>query len=554
MSKSRASRSLKLRFVPASALALALVIAASTVSAAYAAVLALAAVAAVYVAVGRAADKLSHITETARSAAMGDLTRRVDVGPDDALGDLGDAVNLMAANMKDTLAKAGELSGALARASREIADAHARMSEGALAQQKLTAEAALFAARMDSSAKSAADGAERLCAAAKSSSASIADMAATMEEAAAGTSRLCASARAAAAAAGAMAGGAEELAGGIGSLREAADEAASAAKEAGASAREAEEISRESAVLSEKVAADVSGTGMQSVVKTVARIEEIKGSVVRAAGVVERLGRRSEAAGEILAVIEEVAEQAALLALNAAIIAAQAGEHGKGFSVVASGIKDLAERATSSTQEMAKLTDAIQAETRAAAGAIEGGRKSVEDGARAADEARQALALTAENAAVAARMSKGALDAAAAQAEGIRRMAAAMLKAGGIAGDTHRAADEQARGAGETHQTSASAAGAAGLVRDNAARQAEGCRAISAAAAGVAGGAQEILSASDARKKDGQDTATALGRMRDAARMSVVLAEEMGGLVSELSRRAEALDRETGRFRVSEEG
>ena len=78
--------------------------------------------------------------------------------------------------------------------------------------------------------------------------------------------------------------------------------------------------------------------------------------------VVSRLGERSVAIGKILNVIEDVAEQTNLLALNAAILAAQAGEYGKGFSVVAAEIRELSERTASSTRDIANLIRSVQEE------------------------------------------------------------------------------------------------------------------------------------------------------------------------------------------------
>src|ERR1041384_5551262 len=98
----------------------------------------------------------------------------------------------------------------------------------------------------------------------------------------------------------------------------------------------------------------------------------------RTAGdVIRQLGERIAAIGNILNVIDDVAEQTSLLALNAAIIAAQAGEHGRGFAVVADEIKDLAERTGASTKEIAELIRSVQDESRNAVAAMKIGRAHV---------------------------------------------------------------------------------------------------------------------------------------------------------------------------------
>ena len=108
--------------------------------------------------------------------------------------------------------------------------------------------------------------------------------------------------------------------------------------------------------------ADAAESGMKAVRETIDGMEQIRQSVVEANAVVSRLGDRSVAIGKILNVIEDVAEQTNLLALNAAILAAQAGEYGKGFSVVAAEIRELSERTASSTRDIANLIRAVQDE------------------------------------------------------------------------------------------------------------------------------------------------------------------------------------------------
>lgn len=124
---------------------------------------------------------------------------------------------------------------------------------------------------------------------------------------------------------------------------------------------------------------------------TVAGIEAIRTATESAESVIRGLGTRTQEIGGILDVIDDVGDQTSLLALNAAIIAAQAGEQGRAFSVVADEIRDLADRVLVSTKEIGSLIRAVQSESERAIDAIEAGSGSVSMGLALSAEAGRTL-------------------------------------------------------------------------------------------------------------------------------------------------------------------
>jgi methyl-accepting chemotaxis protein len=131
--------------------------------------------------------------------------------------------------------------------------------------------------------------------------------------------------------------------------------------------------------------------GNRSVRDTLEGMQRIRASVQATAKRIKSLGDRSLEISEIINVINDITEQTNLLALNAAIEAARAGEAGRGFAVVADEVRRLAEHSRSATKDIAALIKAIQAETSEAVVVMEEGTKEVEVGARLADQAGKAL-------------------------------------------------------------------------------------------------------------------------------------------------------------------
>jgi len=131
--------------------------------------------------------------------------------------------------------------------------------------------------------------------------------------------------------------------------------------------------------------------GAEVVERTVVVMGQIAAKVQETAKTVEKLGERSDQIGAIIGTIEDIADQTNLLALNAAIEAARAGEQGRGFAVVADEVRALAERTTRATKEIGEMIKSIQRETRGAVCAMEQGVQQVESGTEEAGKSGQAL-------------------------------------------------------------------------------------------------------------------------------------------------------------------
>jgi methyl-accepting chemotaxis protein len=138
-------------------------------------------------------------------------------------------------------------------------------------------------------------------------------------------------------------------------------------------------------------AAETARAGGSIVDATLAKMRLIAGAVGASATKMEELGKSSDQIGRIISVIDDIADQTNLLALNAAIEAARAGEQGRGFAVVADEVRKLAERTTTATKEIAQMIKNIQDETKVAVSAMESGTQQVEEGVTSTAKAGDSL-------------------------------------------------------------------------------------------------------------------------------------------------------------------
>jgi methyl-accepting chemotaxis protein len=260
--------------------------------------------------------------------------------------------------------------------------------------------------------------------------------------------------------------------------------------------------------LNERVEAALAA-GAMAVDETAGGMKRIKASVELTAVKVTELGAKSDQIGAIVETIDDIAEQTNLLALNAAIEAARAGEQGKGFAVVADEVRKLAERSSRATKEIASLIGEVQTGTEAAVKAMSAGAGEVETGAELAEQAAGAL--------------QEIRDAAAARNIVLEDMLSAVFEIRALSADVVSATD----GISEIADATNTAAAQMGAAADTVGQSVESIAAIS------------------------QENSASAEEVSAATEQMSAQAEEVVASAATLSETAQGLDELVARFRLS---
>src|SRR5918993_873036 len=245
-------------------------------------------------------------------------------------------------------------------------------------------------AEISGSSRSVANSVSALAYLAQSTSASALEMAGSIDEVSSSADALTAFVEETATSIEEMATSVKGVAASTESLAQATDETERSMRAIDESTQRVGQAVSETAVLAEEVRHSAEqGSGV--VAETAESMRAMRGGIEEAGRTIAALGERSERIGAVTRVIDEIADRTNLLALNARILAAQAGQHGRGFAVVAEEIKELSERTARSTEEIEELIEDVRESVAEAAGRWGSNRQLADEGVSLAERAAATL-------------------------------------------------------------------------------------------------------------------------------------------------------------------
>ncbi len=339
------------------------------------------------------AKRISNLSATLLLVTGGDLTVRADVSAEDDLGELADNLNIMLDRFESLLTGISGIATELTNITRHNSEATQRVVAAAQVQSAGVELASTAVSGIISSVDRVSEGVINLSGSAEVNSASIKEISSRISEVRENVNVQSESIDEVSSSIIEMTAVMEEIGANVKSLMEASANTISSIAQMDAANKQVEENARETAIITDDVLKGAE-QGRMAVAATITGIDEIRNSSRSTYASITTLSERVSAIGSILSVIDEVAEQTNLLALNSAIIAAQAGEHGKGFAIVAGEIKGLANRTRQSTMEISSLINGVQAETAKAVAAIRQTEDKVLEGEHLSKRSGDALERT----------------------------------------------------------------------------------------------------------------------------------------------------------------
>ena len=493
---------------------------------------------------------LGRLRDALERLARGDLSiAQEPLAPGSAeLAGLAGALEDLSGGLGTVVDRVNQLVGQLTAAPARISNGLDEIASGSEAQTEAVEETASLLANINTSIRGINGEVESLSSSTEEASSSILQMGTSIEEVARSAAKLHETVEGSTSALHEMGASIRQVADGADEVHRTAEETAASMLQMDRVIQEVGEHVREASVLTQQVSMGAED-GSSAVVATIEGIEEIRTLTRGAQAVLGRLADRIAEIGEIVNVIGAINDETNLLSLNAAIIAAQAGEQGKAFAVVANHVKTLAQRTSASTQEIERLIRAVQDESKNAMAAMATGSEAVETGvtrSRRAGEALQTIRSSSHSAS--ARVAEIA-RAADEQARSSRHVAEAAQRTSRMVQQISGAIAEQSRASEQMLRSAESSLEMCRQVHRSTSEQRETAKFITASISSITEMTQSIRRNTASHQAASDAVSDAVTRILDIARKNTGRIPEVLADVESLRADAESLAQEIGRFR-----
>jgi methyl-accepting chemotaxis protein len=482
--------------------------------------------------------------------AAGDLSSGIAVKGGDELASLGNAINRMVLNLKDMLSKISGITNSVSTVTANISASSRAVMAVADVQKRAIDETSTSLGDMDASISRVASSAGILSQSAGDASSSIFEMSASIERVAENANLFNETAHETASSIEEMVSTIKQIAESIENLSASAEAIASSIDEVNAATRDIERSAGESVDLAETVMNNATVKGMNAAGIAMEGMKNIRKSVTDLSEIINMLGKKTDDIGKILNVIDDVADQTNLLALNAAILASKAGEHGKGFSIVADEIKSLAERTSVSTNEIASLIQSVQDVTRSSIRMASEGIHTVEKGMTLVSDVNAALGEIVESSKASTEMAKAIQRATSEESTVIKQITNAVETMTTQTENITRAIQEQSRGSRLIIEASEKVKELSTQVKNSTHEQRDGSRQIAKVIENVTQQAGSIAGATGSQKENSAEIIQSMEKIRSTTGKLIESSTEMSVVINSLKDEALNLLLELQKFRV----
>ncbi len=493
---------------------------------------------------------LTQLTTVAAELARGNFRGEARIFSDDEVGRLAESFFETRRNLQRLISSVGGSGTAITEGVRVITGGTDALLKSASDQTSLTERASTAVTNVRSGAESVLSAAETVTELSQDASSRALELNASSEEVARSMDYLFQSVEKTSSSTTQMDASAREMSSRTSVLAGIGDEVLSFVAQMQSTVEELRRSAESTAEISRQVREEASGGGT-AVADTVEGIRSAQQSSKKTSAVLDELQKSIGQISQILTVIEEVTERTNLLSLNAAIIAAQAGEHGLGFSVVADEIRELADRTRNSTKEIAGIIKAVQIGSRDAALAMNEGVVQIDRNVLQAQDASQSLARIVSRSAESYEMANKISSALEEQAQASRHLHSVTSKMSDHIAEITRSMEEQARGTNLLAEEAERVREIALQVRNSTGQQSQASAGITSAMEQIAHDVRMIRDLLDGQLQETEQIADASRTMQQIAGANDAVAQEFNRTVQGLLESGREFDKEVARFQIS---